>query len=135
MNGASGECVSTIVTSWEEPCGERAAVVGIADRDVQAGQPLVELYRRRHRPGDEPEHAADARRERLGGQPQRQRVGHLGVGDRRQGEQQIAIVGRGVAGENVGYGGERRDPALRVGGDHGSSIITSAGQRTTGPSR
>ena len=121
MNGASGVWVSTIVTSCVDPSARGLGVVGVADGDVQPGQALVELDGRRHRARDEAEDAGQPRRDHLGREPQRQGVRHVAVDDGREGEEQVAIgVGRGAA-DVIEDAGKRRDPALRVGGDHGPS--------------
>ena len=101
--------------------GARLGVVGVADGDVQPGQALVQLDGRRHRARDEAEDAGQPRRDHLGREPQRQGVRHVAVDDGREGEEQVAIGVRRGAADVIEDAGKRRDPALRVGGDHGPS--------------
>ena len=101
--------------------GARLGVVGVADGDVQPGQALVQLDGRRHRARDEAEDAGQPRRDHVGGEPQRQGVRHVAVDDGREGEEQVAIGVRRGAADVIEDAGKRRDPALRVGGDHGPS--------------
>ena len=76
MNGASGVCVSTIVTSLVAPVATPSSSSGLRTDDVQPGQPFVQLKGGRHRPRDETEVPADPLGQRLRRQLQRQRVGH-----------------------------------------------------------
>ncbi len=106
--------------------GAGLGVVRVADGDVQPRQALVQLDRGRHRPGGEAEDAGEPRRDRLRREPQGQGVRHVAVDHGGEGEDEVAIgVGRGAA-DVIEDAGKRRDPALRVGGDHGPSEAPNA---------
>ena len=110
MNGASGVWVSMIEISYWPPCVLPvvwvSASVGFRDDDVDAGKAPVELVRGRHRADDEPEVLPDAGGDRLRREPQRHRVGHLRVDDRRERQQEVAVLGRRLA--SPGSTGSRR---------------------------
>ena len=96
--------------------GRRVRVVRL---HVQARQPLVELRGGRHLARHEAELFVEPDRQRLGRQAERHAVGRVGEDDRREREQQLPVLGRGLPPEDLHHLGELRALLLRVGRDHG----------------
>ena len=61
------------------------------------GKAPVELVRGRHGADDEPEVLANPRGDRVRRESQRHRVGHVRVDDRRERQQEVAVLGRRLA--------------------------------------
>ena len=100
--------------------GRRLRLRRVAGRDVDAGKALEELMRGRHLPGDEPEMGEEPRGERVRGQAQGQAIRHLGEDDGGQGEDELAVLGRRLALQDVDDLRKPRRPELGIRGEHGS---------------
>ncbi len=107
----------------------RFLFVRVARGDVDAGKALVELDRVRDLAGDETEGGEHARRQCLHGQVQGDAVRHAGKDDGREGEDQVAVLGRGATGEDALELHQTGRPPPGVGGDHRGDLI-SGGELT-----
>ena len=138
MNGASRVCVSTTVVSRGTPSADPIAAAsssrGVPRRHVYAGEPLVELDGVRDLAGHEAEGGEHAGGQRFHGQVERDAVRHALEHDGREGEEEVPVLGRGAAGEDLLELLQARSAAPRIGGDHDDDLI-SGGEVTPGPER